>query len=132
MIKIEYDGKKDIIKLNDWQKESDMEEILTLLMILWDDVIITGRGRITDEILFQEMKSLEKIRLGGKEKEEMFEEHFTKASYTDLEKRNNDAIEYIKGYLEIDEETGTYSMPYTFDAHNLYKILKMLEGNDHE
>lgn len=42
------------------------------------------------------------------------------------------AIEYIKTYIEIDEETGTYSMPYSFDGYNLYKILKMLEGEDNE
>ena len=47
-------------------------------------------------------------------------------------KRIDKSIEYIKTYIEIDEETGTYSMPYTFDAHNLYKILKMLEGEDNE
>lgn len=35
-------------------------------------------------------------------------------------------------YLEIDEETGTYSMPYTFDAANLYHLLKILKGVDNE
>ena len=49
-----------------------------------------------------------------------------------LQQRIDKAIEYIKTYLEIDEETGTYSMPYTFDAANLYKLLKKLEGKDNE
>lgn len=48
----------------------------------------------------------------------------------ELQQRNNKAIEYIKTYIEIDEETGTYTMPYTFDAHNLYKLLKKLEGDE--
>lgn len=50
-----------------------------------------------------------------------------------LDKKNNridKSIEYIKTFIEIDEETGTYSMPYTFDAYNLYKLLKKLEGED--
>lgn len=42
------------------------------------------------------------------------------------------AIEYIKSFIEIDEETGTYSMPYTFDGYNLYKLLKKLVGEDNE
>ena len=48
------------------------------------------------------------------------------------QQRIDKTIEYIKTYIEIDEETGTYTMPYTFDAHNLYKILKKLKGEDNE
>lgn len=51
---------------------------------------------------------------------------------TDLYKRIDKATEYIKTFIEIDEETGTYSMPYTFDAANLYHLLKILKGVDNE
>ena len=86
MLKIEYDSKKDLMQVNDWQKESNMQEVLTLLMILWDETILCGKGTITDEILFKEMKELSRLRLDGKDEKEVFKEHFIKPSYTDLEK----------------------------------------------
>ena len=125
MIKVEYDDKKDLIKINDWQKESDMEEILTLLMILWDEVVLSSKGTITDEILFKEMKELSKLRLGGKEEKEVFEEYFTKASYTDLEKRINRVIEYINDGIEFpyyDEDTKKY----------FEEIKNILKGEDND
>ena len=38
--------------------------------------------------------------------------------------------EYLEKYIEIDKETGTYSVPYTFDGNNIYKVLNMLEDDD--
>ena len=96
MLKIEYDSKKDLMQVNDWQKESNMEEVLTLLMILWDETILSSKGTITDEMLFKEMKELSKLRLGGKDEKEVFKEHFTKPSYTDLEREIKDLQEENK------------------------------------
>lgn len=57
---------------------------------------------------------------------EIFDEYLEQKDIIDK------SIEYIKTFIEIDEETGTYSIPYTFDGYNLYKLLKKLEGKDNE
>lgn len=119
MIKVEYDDKKDLININDWQKESDMQEILTLLMILWDEVVLSSEGTITDELLFKEMKALSKLRLGGKEEKEVFEEYFIKPSYTDLEKRIEKAIDYILNHELVEEPEH-----YVISGKDLLNILK--------
>lgn len=39
----------------------------------------------------------------------------------------DEALEYIGNYLIINEETGEYCMPYTFDSSNLKKIHDILK-----
>lgn len=39
----------------------------------------------------------------------------------------DEALEYIENYLIINEETGEYCMPYTFDSSNLKKIHDILK-----
>ena len=39
----------------------------------------------------------------------------------------DEALEYIGNYLIINEETGEYYMPYTFDSSNLKKIHDILK-----
>lgn len=41
----------------------------------------------------------------------------------------DEALEYIGNYLIINEETGEYYMPYTFDSSNLKKIYDILNDN---
>lgn len=41
--------------------------------------------------------------------------------------RIDKAIEYIKDYFYIDQETGEYYLTHTFDASNLYELLKILD-----
>lgn len=38
----------------------------------------------------------------------------------------DEALEYIGNYLIINEETGEYCMPYTFDSSNLKKLHDIL------
>lgn len=39
----------------------------------------------------------------------------------------DEALEYIGNWLIINEETGEYCMPYTFDSSNLKKIHDILK-----
>lgn len=39
----------------------------------------------------------------------------------------DEALEYIGNYLIINEETGEYCMPYTFDSSNLKKLHDILK-----
>lgn len=132
MIKVEYDDKKDLIKINDWQKESDMQEILTLLMILWDEVVLSSKGTITDELLFKEMKALSKLRLGGKDEKEVFKEHYIKPSYTDLEQRIDKAIEYIDNWKTINCNRYMNFEDDKIEPFDLGKLRNILKGGDKE
>lgn len=49
---------------------------------------------------------------------------------TDYANRINKAIEYIKEYLYINEETGEYCLTHTFDSSNLYELLKILDKGE--
>ena len=44
----------------------------------------------------------------------------------------DEALEYIENWLIINEETGEYCMPYTFDSSNLKKIHDILKGVDND
>ena len=48
----------------------------------------------------------------------------------ELKERIDKAIEYIKNYFYINEETGEYYLTHTFDASNLYELLKILDIGD--
>ena len=44
----------------------------------------------------------------------------------------DEALEYIGNYLIINEETGEYCIPYTFDSSNLKKIHDILKRYQNE
>lgn len=44
----------------------------------------------------------------------------------------DEALEYIGNYLIINEETGEYYMPYSFDSSNLKKIHHILKRYQNE
>lgn len=52
---------------------------------------------------------------------------YAKRIEKDYKTKFDKAIEYIKDYLYIDNETGEYYLTHTFDASNLYELLKMLD-----
>ncbi len=45
----------------------------------------------------------------------------------EYKKAIDEALEYIGNWLIINEETGEYCMPYTFDSSNLKKIHDILK-----
>lgn len=53
-------------------------------------------------------------------------EWFNNRYYQD---RIDKALEYIKEYLYINEETGEYCLTHTFDSSNLYELMKILKEN---
>lgn len=63
-----------------------------------------------------------------KEKEKI--KHLPREEYEkELQKIIDEALEYIENYLIINEETGEYYMPYSFDSSNLKKIYDILNDN---
>lgn len=66
----------------------------------------------------EEANNCLKIQISAREEE-----------YAKYKKAIDEALEYIENYLIINEETGEYCMPYSFDSSNLKKIYDILNDN---
>jgi len=79
-------------------------------------------------VLDEEQELIEEIeRLNNiiKTKDEGFKASIEEL--TDYANRIDKALEYIKEYLYINEETGEYCLTHTFDSSNLYELMKILK-----